>query len=197
MKKDREISPEIFDLAKKLLTSNSINEILDLSQRYFVKSQQMKVKRRLHELLEEQTPNNSLNAKPLLDYAAIDLFELGSRSRTVVITASASIDYLCGFLLQEHDVDRNNMAMGGVLAKLRSKKILGPELIENLQIFNQIVNVPAKHNYQALSDKSHHFSAPDSICILFIVSDLTRTLSSKFTERHEPWNNSEFIRKKL
>lgn len=197
MKKDREISPEIFDLAKKLLTNNSIIEILDLSQRYFVKSQQMKVKRRLHELLEEQTPNNSLNAKPLLDYAAIDLFELSSRSRTVVITASASIDYLCGFLLQEHDVDRNNMAMGGVLAKLESKKILQPELIKNLQIFNQIANVPAKHNYPALSDKSHRFSAPDSICILFIVSSLTRTLSSKFTKRHEPWHNSEFIGKKL
>jgi len=197
MKKDREISPEILDLAKKLLTNNSINEIFDLSKRYFEKSQQRKVKRRLHELLEEQTPNNSMNAKPLLDYAAIDLFELSSRSRTVVETASASIDHLCGFLLQEHDVNRNNMAMGGVLAKLESKKILEPELIENLQIFNQIAYVPAKHDYPTLSDKSHRFSASDSICILFIVSSLTRTLSSKFTEKHESWHNSEFIGKKL
>ena len=197
MKKDREISPVILDLAKKLLTNNSINEILNLSKRYFEKSQQIKVKRRLYELLEYQTPNNSMNAKPLLDYAARDLFQLSSHSRTVVATAAASVDNLCGFLLQEHDIDRNDMPMGKVLKKLESNKILEHELIENLYTFNRIAFVPAKHKFPNLSDKSHRFSAPDSICILFIVSSLTRTLSSKFTEKHESWHNSEFIGKKL
>lgn len=197
MKKDCTISPEILDLAKKLLTNNSVNEVLELSKQYFVKSQQRKVKKRLHELLEEQTPHNSMNAKPLLDYAASDLFLLSSRSRTVVETASASIDYLCGFLLQEHGIDRNNMPMGTVLTKLEINKILESNLINNLRIFNQIVYVPAKHDYHNLSDKSHRFSAPDSICILFIVCSLTRTLSSIFTTSHEPWNNEEFVGQKL
>jgi len=197
VQKDREISPEFLDLAKRLLSNNTIDEILELSERYFVKSQQMKVKRRLHELLKKQTPNNSMNAKPLLNYAAIDLFHLDSRSRTVVETASASIDYLCGFLLQEHGIDRNNTPMGGVITKLESDNILEPELIESLQIFNRIVYVPAKHHFPDLPDKSHLFSVPDSICILFVVSSLTRTLSSMFTEKHESWHNSEFVGKKL
>jgi len=197
MKKDREISSDLLDLAKKLLTDNSVNEMLDLSKQYFVKLQQTKVKRRLYELLEEQTPNNSMNAKPLLDYAALDISHLSSRSRSVVQTASASIDDLCGFLLLEHGVNRKNMPMGRVLTNPELKKILEPELIENLQIYNEIVNVPAKHDFRNLSDKSHRFSVPDSVCIIFIVSHLTRILSSKFTKQHELWHNSEFVGKKL
>lgn len=197
MQKDRDISPEFLDLAKRLLSNNAIDEILELSDRYFVKSQQMKVKRRLHELLEKQTPNTSINAKPLLDYAAIDLFHLDSRSRTVVETACASVDYLCGFLLQENGIDRNDVSMGGVLKKLESNNILEPEVIENLSTLNRIAYVPAKHKFPNLSDKSHLFSVPDSICILFIVSSLTRILSPKFTEKYEPWHNSEFVGKKL
>jgi len=197
MKKDREITPEIYDLATKLLTTDAINEILELSKQYFIKKYEIKVKKRLHVLLEYETPTNSLNAKPLLDYAAIDLFKLSSRSRTVVETAAASIDYLCGFLLQEYKILRNDLPMGGVLNKLQSNKILDSKLINNLLIFNKIVYVPAKHDFSELSDKSHRFSVPDSICILFIVSSLTRILSSKFKQRYEGWNNNDFVGKKL
>ena len=111
-------------------------------------------------LLSEETPQGSINAKPL-DYAMYDIAYLGSRTRDIVERASASIELVCYFLLAERKGNAySNVPLGKILSVLDSAKVIPPKLYAILRKFNKHVFIPAKHDYEIYPDKQHLFYVP-------------------------------------
>jgi len=174
------ISPQISEIALDVLTPTKFEEATNLGKQYFDRKNQWKVKRHLWKLLTEKIPQNEINAKPI-DYALHDLGHLGSRTRDISERAAASIEHLCYFLLVEHGGKYpSHDSFGKILIDLESKNVLTSQLITLLRKFNKRILNPAKHDYEIHPEKQHLFSVPEAILILYIVTNLTKTLEQYF-----------------
>jgi hypothetical protein len=165
------ITPEMRDFAKELLSDSDFREADSLSWDLAQGTKRMRMNARMR-LMEIVKPP----PKRPLEYAQHEIQYLPQSTRNSIRYLGDYIDLLVKALAFE--VTKNSRcketSLNGNLQRLNSiKHDVPPQLIENLKRYNALFYNPAKHDFSTPPpDREHHFTSMETIYLVFLTMKL-------------------------
>ncbi len=167
---NREIRSEILSLAEDILNNKEIEGANLLSEMLLGNKE-----KRMHAIAHIRELIGTSPKRPVY-YWNHEIIGLPSQTRHVIRYAGDYIDQIIKYCSYEKG-DFLIFKFRGLHRSLgqnlnRLKKVIPPKLIEQLTRFNEIIYVPAKHEWNVDENRPHLFSAKEAVFVCFIVKRL-------------------------
>lgn len=164
------IKPEIFELAKEVLTESEIEQANILSEKLISKDKKDIAIQELQNII-------GMRPKRPIYYLNHEITYLPEETRDVVRYAGDYIDQLmkdCAHEKGKLSFLAFYTSLGGNIK--RSKKVLGQKLYNALTGYNRFIYVPAKHEFDVDKDRPHLFSAKEAVFVCFMMKKLAEQI---------------------
>jgi hypothetical protein len=157
-------------LFESVLNKDEQEQVDTLSLQLFSKKTRGKALEKLRDITKD-------GPKRPMYYARMYLDDLPRNTRTVVFYLSSYIDCLMKHVSSEKGTNILRALFTSLKNNIEySKKVLGPELIENLNRYEKFIYTPAKHDFDLRPERPHLFSSREAVSICFVTMKLAKQL---------------------
>lgn len=163
------IAQKFQEFAKLVLSDEELTGISMLSKQLLSSEPN---RRQAIEILQKKI---GTTPKRPLYYVYYDLRSLPNRTRAIVEYMGHYLDHMVKFVAEDilRSAKYAEISMGGNLKYLNGK--ISEDLHSNLTKYNELVYVPAKHNFKVI-DRPHLFSSAEAVLVCFVTLALAEKL---------------------